>query len=929
MAMAADAPARHASIHMTSGPEDQRDERGAAQVDAVTLPVRAALLHRPAPPKSAVFRERLNSVLEQGLRYPVSLACAPAGFGKTVLISQFCDRAHRPAAWLSLDSSVNELRRFLLHLTAAVRGAAPGTLVNTSAMASTAGELPSHQSLVAALSNDLDGLPEPIIIVLDDYHHITTPSIHQVLSDLIRHPSPSVHLMIITREEPPLSIGRLRAQGRLSEVRVADLAFSQDELQQFMQNELPEVLTTQQLGQLYASTEGWPAGVRLAAQAIRLGGGTNLGAGFLDLAAQEYLLADVLERVPDEVRQHLGSVALFDQFSAGLCDAIQSPRAHHHEISGSEFIAWLRQHDLFIVQLDAAGEWFRFHHLFARLLRHWRAASSLDDDTENEIRHIAARFFREHGHLEEAIEQLDLLGAHKELAAIAAEHGTQLVEEERWAELGLLTSVIPSDVLDGDPHLLLLSAWNLGEIRSRYSEMNIILDRAEALLDEPGRIDTRQDRWARGQIANLRGGYDKLPRSNLDGAISDARTAQQLLHDLPGRHLTFAFVLEVVALASSGRSEDAHRAAETVVGDPRFTDAPFDPLSWSLPYIAWMEGDLDSVERHAARLLTIGEQFGLEGTILAANYFLGTVAYERNQLAEAERRLSNVFDHRYATAAMDATAAAIALASTRIAQGRVGDADETTAALMQFVLETHSEHLQPIADAFLAESGLRRAHTEAGLRWARGAALPTQRYSYMWYNPEAAQIEVLLASPPDVERGRELLHQVLETARTRRHRPLTIRLLGVQALDLADRHDEPGALIALEEAVRLAQPGGIVRRLADLGPRLIPLLQRLDVDGDVLLHAGAILAAAETPHDQPADAPSARSATAGGLGLTEREADVLRLLVARLSNKEIARDLMIAPATVKKHTVTLYNKLNVHSRREAVAKALTLGYIND
>ena len=742
-----------------------------------------------------------------------------------------------------------------MHLVAAVRRVVPEALQVTSAMA-TAGELPSHQSVITALSNELEDLPEPITIVLDDYHHVTAPRTHQLLSDLIRHPSPLVHLMIISREEPPLAIPKLRAQGRLSEIRMADLAFSEDELKRFMESELSQTLTAEQLDHIYASTEGWPAGARLAAQSFRLKGGAIVGAGFLDHAAQEYLLADVLDRAPDDVQRHLFAVSHVDQFSAALCDAISSD-AFPNDLPGSEFIAWLRQHDLFLVQLDGAGNWYRFHHLFAGLLQHWRTTSKFADEaSEQQIHEGAATALLDQGQLEDAIEQLELAGAHGELAATAATQGARLVDEERWVELARLISVIPSSVSDTDPNLLILHAWSLGEVRNRFSAMSDVLDRAEALLDDPGNVDAPTDRWLRGQITVLRGAYLKLLGSDLDGAIADAQAAQRLLSDLPGRHLTMAYVLEVVALASAGRSEEAHQVADAVVGDPRFSDAPFDPMSWSLPYIGWMEGDLHSEKRHALRLLAIGEQFGLESTILAANCFLGTVAYERNQLGEAERRLTYVFNRRYVAVANDAAHAGMALVSTQMALGRTTAADATAETLAQFVLETHSEFLQPYIDAFIAELDLRRGRTGSGLRWARNAELATQRYGYMWYNPSPAQIEVLLASPPDAERGRELLDHVLETARDRNHRPVMIRLLGLRALDLAERDDEAGALDTLEEAVRLAQPGGIVRRLADLGPRLIPLLQRLDVAADVLDHAGAILAAIETSDDQPSDRDS-------------------------------------------------------------------------
>ena len=269
----------------------------------------------------------------------------------------------------------------------------------------------------------------------------------------------------------------------------------------------------------------------------------------------------------------------------------------------------------------------------------------------------------------------------------------------------------------------------------------------------------------------------------------------------------------------------------------------------------------------------------------------------------------------------------MALVSTQMALGRPAAADATAETLAQFVLETYSEFLQPYIDAFMAELDLRRGRTGSGLRWARSAELATQRYGYMWYNPSPAEIEVLLASPPDAERGRELLDHVLETARDRNHRPLMIRLLGLKALDFAERDDEAGALDALEEAVRLAQPGRIVRRLADLGPRLIPLLQRLDVAGDVLDHAGAILAAVETPNDQPSDAdrlsaidPQSRShRPRSRCAPTPRRSPVQQGDRSGVDHRTRHRQ--------EAHGHPLRQTQRPQPSR-AVAKALTLGYVN-
>ncbi len=516
------------------------------------------------------------------------------------------------------------------------------------------------------------------------------------------------------------------------------------------------------------------------------------------------------------------------------------------------------------------------------------------------------------------------------MAALAADRGFDLIDEERWVELNKIVSMVPADVVHDDAALLVLRAWLLGEVQSRHKEMNIMLDRAERILDRSGDAETTRSSELRAQIAELRGAYSKLLRADFEGAIDDARTARRLLAHRPGRNLAFAYVLEVIALAGAGRSAEAHQLAASAVGDERFADAPFDPLTFAMPYLGWLEGDLDAVERHATQMAAIGKRFGLEDSTAAAHYFLGIAAYERNRLHEADEHLAITLDLRLVAATIMPMQAGMALALSAHAQGRQAEADDTAAAMMQHVLDTRSEFHQPVALAFLAELDLRSGRHAAALRWARTADIDAERHRYMFYDLASTLVGALLASPDDAERGRRLLEQTLASATRNHHAPLTIRLLGQQALDLAARGDEDRALEVLTSAITLSQRAGMVRRLADLGPALVPLVSRLDVSGEVLAHAGTIIDAiqpATTGHDADGALPGTVTTVHTGPQLTGRELDVLKLLAERMSNKEIARELYIAPATVKKRTVTLYNKFNVHGRREAVAKARSLGYL--
>lgn len=866
---------------------------------------------------------------------PLTLVSAPAGFGKSNLVSQWCDMQDRPCVWLSMDPSIDELRWFLVNLTAATAAVCPGSLQTTSQM-TRSGELPAERVLLAELANELEELDQRIVIVLDDYHLISSRAVHTLMSELLRHPPAMVHFVIITRQDPPLPLAALRAKGQICDVRMGDLAFSIDETQHFVERELGRQLPPGQQRALHTSTEGWPAGLRLAIEAIRLvpKGSAVVGVGFLDASTQEYLTAEVVGNLPSDVRRYLLTASLFGQFDAGLCDAtVGDVMPGPIMMTGTEFIEWLSIHNLFVIPLDAEGNWFRFHHVFQRLLAHWRSGRGIDlEQSVVQARHSAARYLEGEGLVELAIEQLMKADDHRSLARLAVKHGDQLLDEERWVDLEHLLNTVPATVGDTDPGILVLWAWLAGEVHSRHREMLDYLLRAEARLDQGAVLDQQREDHLRGQILELRGAHDKLLTADFEGAIEDARAARALLADLPGRNLAFAYVLEAVALASDGRSAEARRLASSIVGDQRFADAPFNPLVFAMPYLGWLEGDLGELERFSTQLATIGERYGLDDTTGAARYFLGIAAYERDRLTEADEHLSAALDLRYVTSSALWVQSSMALALSSTAQGRTNEASKTAGAMMQSVLDIQSEFHLPVARGFLAELDLRSGRVVPALEWARTADVDPARHRYFFYEPTPTIIEALLGSPETTQRGVELLGSALESAIRRHHTPVLIRLLGLQAVHMARTGKDDQALEALEAAVVRSHKAGIIRRLADLGPVLVPLISRLQLDREVLAHAAKILdaieSAASDPHQYALQGHGIDSVE-GEPTLTGREREVLELLAERLSNKEIAAELIIAPATVKKRTVSLYSKLNVHGRREAVAKARVLGYLQD
>jgi LuxR family maltose regulon positive regulatory protein len=895
--------------------------------------VRLTLLHRPPAPPGAIARRELVEALDAGLGGAATLVSAPAGYGKSVLASQWCEHLDRRVAWLSLAAPANGLRGFLGYLAAAIRSACPDSLAATARLVGDGTE-PAEDVALTALSNDLSELDEPIVVVLDDYHALDSRAVHDLMTGLLRHPAPAVHFMTLTRRDPPWPIASLRAAGRLHELRMEDLRFTADESARLVGSELRRQLDDREKAALDESTEGWAAGLRLAVHALRYGASAEsvFGAGYLDRGTQEYLTGEVLERLPPEVLPAMAVASYFDRFNAELFDAVLTGGKPTPTITGHEFISWLQRENLFAIPLDDRGGWFRFHHVFGRLLGEWRKANATRFRLEEgDLHRTAARLSLERGDIDEAIRELALAGDGDAAVELVWTRGMVLVDEDRWGELASLLDAVPDELSERHAVIFVLRAWLAGEHGGRYREMLELFDRAETLLDERPHGPSNDDDL-RGQIVVLRGTYARLNAGDFAGGLDDARVALELLSGAPGRVLTHAYALGAVALANSGQYRDARRFLDAAMDDERFAGLPIDPASWARPLTAWVDGSLDAVDRAGSRMLAIGERYGLRAFTVYGHYFRGVCAYERNDLAAARDHLTVAIDLDFAIVEV-LVHSKIALALADLAMGRPLDALRECETMLHAMHDTRGDYTKPTAEAAMALVEFRTGREAAALRWAQAAESDLPRHRYMFFDREPALLEILLSSESDRDRGRKLLDHALASPYGQHNRPVSIKLHTLSALDAARDGDSDRALGQLAVAVSHAREGGHIRSIADFGPELVPLLHRLDAVGADLEHVGAILGAIGSRRGADGSNGVVRVVVSGSVGgepgLTDREVDVLRLLALRYTNKEISRELMIAPATVKKHTVTLYDKLHVHGRREAVEKARALGYINE
>ena len=432
-------------------------------LDQITSPVLLRTkLHRPLVAVDHLHRQHLLDRLNQHRHRPLTLISTPAGYGKTTLVSCWLESCATPAGWVSLDKNDNDLRMFMLYFITAIKGLFAGACRNTLNLLSVP-DLPPLESLSPSLLNELDLIKQPYIIVLDDYHLIRETLVHQLLAEILKHPPRSLHLVIVGRRDPPLPISRLRAQGLVTEIRIQDLRFNETEIAAFLARLLGAQVDSDIAAALEKKTEGWVTGLRLAALSMRHRG--NLDPKLLEPQVDahyvmEYLFSEVFSQQPPEIIRYLLGAAILDRFCGPLCDAVcvSGVESSTHEVGGSEFIAWLQKENMFLISLDAENQWFRFHHLYKKLL-FTQLKRQFSSEDINALHQRASAWFVEEGLIEEALEHALAAGDILMARQLVTQHGHDLMNDQQWPRLKSWIGMLPRDQVEQDPELLLFGAW--------------------------------------------------------------------------------------------------------------------------------------------------------------------------------------------------------------------------------------------------------------------------------------------------------------------------------------------------------------------------------------------------------------------------------------------------------------------------------------
>lgn len=904
-------------------------------------------LYIPPTSPELVSRPRLIERLNEGLHRKLTLISAPAGFGKTTLVSELVEQLRLDAskenqieyqiAWLSLDEGDNDPARFLTYLIAALQ------MVDHSIGQMAQTVFQSQQRLLVdpilmTLVNDITQLSDPLsensnkdfVLVLDDYHVIEEPSIHQAIKFLLEHQPPRLHLVILTRIDPPLPISRLRVRNQMVEIRGSNLHFSEKEVDEFLNKIMKLGLAPEEIAMLETRTEGWIAGLQLAA--ISLQGQVNRQEFIQAFSGDnrfviDFLLDEVLLRQPEDVRRFLLRTSVLGRMCGPLCDTVVYFSDEESILDGQGFLEYLDRANLFIVPLDNQRKWYRYHHLFSEVLLNRMRQTELSELPTLHLR--ASQWFEDEGDYNQALHHALAAGDLERAAQLVEQNALYLLVHSRLTSLKKWYESLPKDLVHSRPKLCIYRGW-LHILIGTAEDANRCVQVTEQLLSSAPLQDKAEEQEILGLIYGLKARI-ALKLGELGKAIEFANQTLDYIIERSPIHSHVA-VIKGLAAYWNGELERANQALREAVSISQECDHRFmtvEATIW-LGYIQTLQGHLHKAIRLYRDALQFADLDEKRKLPIAGSAYIGIALVERewNNLELAESLLRNGYD--MCNLFGNPQSWHIALANVLIAQGNQVEAHNEIqiAERLERGSEVAFAHLNiDIGRVRLWLSPGDRNLAEA-VRWAEDSGLTADDMPTFSQRIAYTTLARVLIDQGEMGRAYGLLVRLQDDAEIGGRKGDLIEILALQALSFQAKDDTDQAITTLEKALTLAEPEGYVRVFVDEGPAMARLLYEALSRGISPDYIRRLLAAFPNNELEQTD-PSISQAPESELvePLSEREIEVLQLIAVGLTNPEIAARLYLSLNTVKVHTRNIYGKLGVNNRTQAGTRAKTLGIL--
>jgi len=898
-------------------------------------PLLETKLYIPGRHPGLLSRPRLVERLNQGAQRKLTLVSAPAGSGKSTLVAEWVAASRRAAAWISLDPGDNNPALFWTYVVTALRTARPDVGESALSWLSSA-RPPATEWILTSLINEITANDQHVALILDDYHVIDAEPIHRAVAFLLEHLPPRMHLVIATRSDPPLPLARLRGRRELTELRASDLRFTPEEAAAFLNEAMGLGLSAADVAVLEARTEGWIVSLQLAALSMQ---GREDLPGFIRAFSGDhryivdYLVDEVLHRQPDRVRSFLLQTAVLDRLSAPLCDALTGRE------DGQGMLQALERDNLFVVPLDDKRHWFRYHHLFADVLR---ARALAEQPHQVPVLHQrASAWYERHGLPSDAVRHALAAEDFGRAADLLERTGRAMLTTTQDAFLDWLKA-LPYEVIRARPVLsvyyaLALLPGDLETAEARLRDAEGVLDQAsarpEAAAVEMVIVDDEGFRSLPASMAIVRA-YLAGASGDVPETVHYARQALGLLPEGDAFWRGAAGALLGLAHWTSGDLEEAYQAfAEGQASLRKTGDITLEMIgAFVLANIRTAQGRLRDAARLYEGALDQAARQGGPVPPTAADLYVGLseLCHEHNDLDAAARYLRSsqelgehggLQENRYRWY--------VGMARIAEAQGDLDRALELLDEAQQLYVRSPNPEVRPVA-AVKARVWIRQGRLVEALGWAHERGLSVDDdLTYLREFEHITLARLCIArhrSNRDESALREamaLLDRLQQAAEAGGKLGSLIEVQVLQALAHQAQGDVIRACVPLERALTLAEPEGYARTFVDEGEAMRALLGHATADGPASAYARRLLSAFETPARL---APTPLQAVPAALvePLTRREVEILRLIAAGMRNQEIAEQLFISLSTVKRHVANAYGKLGASHRTEAVARANAL-----
>ena len=880
------------------------------------LEILQAKLFRPRVSEQVISRPHLFKILNAGLKKNLILVTAPPGYGKTTLVSAWLENLSLPSAWFSLDDNDDDHQTFLGYFVAALQTLVPEACSETQKLLH-APESAPVKHLRTRLINELHGIRKELVLVIDDLHLIHSDKIHQTLKELLSYKPEQLHLVLISRDDPPLPLNTWRAKGLLQEVRASDLQFSRSESGVFLQNLLGGSLSEESISMLDEKTEGWVSGLQLAAFSLRY---THDITGFLKefsknsvRGIREYLFDQCFNRQPRPLQEFLLKTSILKRFSAPLCHALGISDEKITDIEDTIHV--LSRRNLFIIALDDHDEWYRYHNLFAQTLQD-RMKTILPAEEIRLLHLKSANWLAARGFINEAVEHA-LAAAEEDLAAeILEKNIVKSLNNENISQIDHWLSKLSPKTIRNHPRLLVMKSW-VRSYQNPYKEKSEYLTQAFYLLENDSqKMDPKTRTFLEGYANAL------LPFYNIhNGSFQEGVKAGQKGLALDEEHQYArgrASVGWALCKQALGCKKEAEEFLNAELSRQLESNAYSLAVLYALAGVYLMDADFSSLTRTSQRLIDESARYDFHQLRGWGHCFKGCACLYQNELEEAVKQFSAVVDLKYIASHSTIRESLTGLALSYQILRQNEKAEKAVQELVEFEENYIPEKLVSLQARLdliknrQPDSASLQVHPElknipAGI--------------FIWLEiPQLTLARTLIrrGTSDSLAEAAPILEGLYRHACSTHCTLHSIEIL----ITLAELYERQNRLVesrtCLEKALELAEPGRVFQPFIEFGQEVLPLLEQISAEKPAGDFSRVVL---DTLDEKDKTEREPRL-------LTPRELEILLLLTKRFSNREIAESLFITTDTVKKHCIHIYSKLGVNKRKQAVLRARELGFLD-